>query len=588
MSNFNIVRNITGAQQSQRDRDTSILEFNERVLSLSKFDSTPLLEKMRFINIVENNLIEFLSIRIPDMKSEDYNFYKSKIESMHESMNDSTISCLEEFKSKYGVRQWLSKITPMYTDTKFTDSNLYIMYTLDMKHWEFDLINDTNSFDEDFRSGLDKVKFYFMFRLISNRRIDYSNLGNSKTKSKKEISEMVNTEGTKNFAYALTSTDSFNIVQTALNSVGIIVQDIIRVPENVLCIGFDIKYFENRYSDEDIQKEINYSKDNRDYNECDEIDLVKSNGSICYRVPYDSYNHILHYIDQLCSSEKTEVIYISLYRVAGENSILVNSLCKAAANGILVYAYIEKMARGDEDDNIVIANKLEKSGCHVILGCRDYKVHAKIFTAITSDGSYSHIGTGNYNEKTAKIYTDTHILTNDIEVSKSISNIFEFILSQSFCLRKSDELFFSPFNSREEILKAIDKEIEKGKDGRIFIKCNSLCDNQIVNKLTIAGRFNVQVRIIVRGANALIPTNNIEIRSKVGRYLEHDRIYIIGDSVYISSADLLFRNMDKRIEALYKINNKSIKDQIVDIFMNIWESNIHYLDTSDMTWKYLE
>lgn len=314
----------------------------------------------------------------------------------------------------------------------------------------------------------------------------------------------------------------------------------------------------------------------------DYYEFIKNNDMII-RNPYQSYQHVLDFIDQMCTNPNIKIIMISLYRTA-INSKIINSLIKAKTLNKKVFVYIESRANGDEENNIENIEKLRSHGIIVRTNYHGYKVHAKVFLAVDKDGyKFAHIGTGNYNEDTGKLYTDIQYITSDINITDELTNIMISLFKKKFYSQNEpNNISSSPLDLRKKITDLIDDEIKKGKNGRIFIKCNNLCDTQIINKLYFAASKGVDVKIIVRtGCIAYPKYNNLQIRSKVGKYLEHDRFYIFGNRAFISSADIYTRNLSNRLEIMCEINQTY---KFTNLFYNIWYSCGIHLMTNDSSW----
>ena len=287
--------------------------------------------------------------------------------------------------------------------------------------------------------------------------------------------------------------------------------------------------------------------------------------------PYDSYETVVKFIEHAAFDPDVLAIKQTLYRVSSYDSPIVNALCNAAKNGKHVAVLIEIKARFDEENNIRLISKLQNAGAIVLLGLEYLKTHCKMCVVIkkTDDGNkiYSHIGTGNYNEKTAKIYTDISYLTSNQKVGMDLLMVFNILAGISTPDEKMNKISYSPVTLRKTLLKSIDREIEnkkKGKHAEIFMKVNSLSDKIMVNKLYEAASKGVKIYILCRGACSIVANDNIIVKSVVGRFLEHSRIYYFENNknpeYYISSADLLTRNLDRRIEILLPIkDNNGIK-----------------------------
>lgn len=303
------------------------------------------------------------------------------------------------------------------------------------------------------------------------------------------------------------------------------------------------------------------------------------------------YNSMKPFLDMLyeASEDPTVVsIKMTLYRLARDSKI-VDALSNAVENGKEVVVLVELRARFDEENNINWSRRLEKAGCRVIYGLPGLKVHSKLclITRKTDEGIkyITQIGTGNYNEKTAKLYTDYCLMTADKRIAHEAGRVFD-RLSLGEVVEKSDLLLVSPLCLREPILEMIDNEIVKAQHGApayIGMKMNSLTDKGIMKKLIEASRAGVKIQLIVRGICCLIPgvegiTENIEVISIVGRYLEHTRVYIFGEGcdskVYIGSADLMTRNTTRRVEVAAPILDEDIKKRILEDFAIMYTDNV--------------
>lgn len=306
---------------------------------------------------------------------------------------------------------------------------------------------------------------------------------------------------------------------------------------------------------------------------------------------YYPYNSMKPFLDMLyeASEDPTVVsIKMTLYRLSSDSKI-VDALSNAVENGKEVVVLVELRARFDEENNINWSRRLEKAGCRVIYGLPGLKVHSKLclITRKTDEGIkyITQIGTGNYNEKTAKLYTDYCLMTADKRIAHEAGRVFD-RLSLGEVVEKSDLLLVSPLCLRQPIMDMIDNEIVKAEHGApayIGIKINSLTDKGIMNKLIEASRAGVKVQLIVRGICCLIPgvegvTENIEVISIVGRYLEHTRVYIFGEGcdskVYIGSADLMSRNTMRRVEVAAPILDPDIKKRILEDFAIMYTDNV--------------
>ena len=292
--------------------------------------------------------------------------------------------------------------------------------------------------------------------------------------------------------------------------------------------------------------------------------------------PYESMEPFLQMIREAANDPAVLAIRITIYRLASKAK-LVEYLCAAAENGKDVTALIELRARFDEQNNIDWSERMEEAGCKIIYGFEDYKVHSKICLITRRErGAVRHItqvGTGNYNEKTAKQYTDVSLITADERIGQDAGAFFNNMALGNLSGHYS-RLFVAPTSLKNNILALMDEQIAKGKDGYILLKFNSLTDIDVIAKLREASCAGVTVEMIVRGICCLLPgvpghTENITVTSIVGRFLEHSRIYVFGrgdeEKMYISSADLMTRNTERRVEIACPIDDPAVRTRLHDI-----------------------
>lgn len=292
--------------------------------------------------------------------------------------------------------------------------------------------------------------------------------------------------------------------------------------------------------------------------------------------PYESMEPFLQMIREAANDPAVLAIRITIYRLASKAK-LVEYLCAAAENGKDVTALIELRARFDEQNNIDWSERMEEAGCKIIYGFEDYKVHSKICLITRRErGAVRHItqvGTGNYNEKTAKQYTDVSLITADERIGQDAGAFFNNMALGNLSGRYN-RLFVAPTSLKNNILVLMDEQIAKGKDGYILLKFNSLTDIDVIAKLQEASCAGVTVEMIVRGICCLLPgvpdhTENITVTSIVGRFLEHSRIYVFGrgdeEKMYISSADLMTRNTERRVEIACPIDDPAVRTRLHDI-----------------------
>ncbi len=305
-----------------------------------------------------------------------------------------------------------------------------------------------------------------------------------------------------------------------------------------------------------------------------------------FHYPFESMKGFLNMIKEASRDPEVISIKITIYRLA-KKAKLVDYLCDAAENGKEVTVLMELRARFDEQNNIDWSEKLEDAGCKIIYGFDEYKVHSKVCLITYKDknggvGYITQVGTGNYNEKTAELYTDLSLVTANREIGTDAAEFFK-NMAIGNVEGSYKHLLVAPMGLKPALLSAMDHQIAKGKDGRIRIKINSLVDTDFIHKLAQASQAGVQVDLIVRGICCLLPqvpnhTENITVISVVGRLLEHSRIYCFGkgaeETVYIASADLMTRNTERRVEVACPILDAVRKQEVVEIFDAIWADNI--------------
>lgn len=295
--------------------------------------------------------------------------------------------------------------------------------------------------------------------------------------------------------------------------------------------------------------------------------------------PFQSFNYFINILREAAMDPDVTEIKINLYRVANQSKV-INALVNAIKNGKEVTVVVELTARFDEQANIELSNKLQDEGAKVIFGVSGLKVHSKLalINRVTKEGvkRYAHIGTGNFHEGTAKVYTDASLITSHEEITKEVEDVFDFF-ENNYKVKEFNHLLVSPYTTRNKFINLINKEIKnakKGKEAYIILKLNNLMDEELNAKLYQASGVGVKIKLIVRGICSLVPgvkglSENIEAISIVDRFLEHSRIMVFCNSgkplYFISSADWMLRNLDKRVEVTTPIYDKGIQKILQDV-----------------------
>jgi len=318
------------------------------------------------------------------------------------------------------------------------------------------------------------------------------------------------------------------------------------------------------------------------------FEILKSRDILLHH-PYNSIEPVLDMLEKAAEDPKVLSIKLTIYRLA-DDSRITNALLKAAENGIHVSALFEVKARFDEENNMREAKRLQKAGCFVIYGISKFKTHTKLLMIVRKEGEkvtrYLHLGTGNYNEDTSRLYTDIGLMTTDEDYAQDISEFFNVITGHSYP-PEYKRLITAPKDMRDKLIDLIRKEAENAENGLpsgICIKVNSLEDNETIAELYKASEAGVPIRLIIRGICCLRPartglSENIEVRSIVGDYLEHSRIYYFHNNndpkLYGGSADMMVRSFERRLESLFLIVDDTLKRQVMNILRSNLKDNVN-------------
>lgn len=600
------------------NRELSWLSFNARVLYHVKDKKLPLNERLKFLAITESNLDEFISVRFANAyKNQDIEPYKDilsgiiKFKKSQETIFGDLKEYLSEKKKLKIVKvknldkkeksklfsYYYNNIFPLLTPIIINNANfspnlmsgqLSIAVTMKRENKEslcvIPIFSDTDHIiridsktvvliEDVIKEFCGKSLFIneeitniCTFRLIKDASVILSH-DNDKFIVDRMRDVLDQRNNSEPMFLEIEKDASPGLVHTLISA--------FKVPsKHVYYCHYILKFkrFMNPIfsSDESYKPFEPFVFEN--YENYDSIFDALNDRDILLHHPYDSYDTVVKFIEHAAHDKDVVAIKQTLYRVSSIDSPIVNALCYAAQSGKKVSVLIEIKARFDEENNINLIEKLKRAGATVLLGTEYLKTHCKMCIVIRKEGNelrvYSHMGTGNYNEQTARQYTDLSFLTSKRKLGTDLLNIFNILSGHSRPDNKLEKIAYSPVTLRKTLEKNIEREIKHAKNGKkaeIFIKVNSISD-PIIDKLYKAASAGVKIFIICRGICSIVPKKNIFIKSIVGRFLEHSRIYYFSNNgnpeYFISSADLLTRNLDKRVEVLISLKDSSVIKQI--------------------------
>lgn len=634
------------------NRDVSWLEFDERIIQQVTMD-IPLMEKLNMLSISASNLDEFIMVRISkllhnssiDPYESDFDeirykdllkYFEDKLKDFKTLQNevykyikeelDKQNIFIKDFKDLKGdeipkaKKLFGKKIEPLlvvnYLDTlsfinQIRSKKVYLliqtandMYYIEIPDYYSDIYKLNNNIylrtEDLILSNLkqlfdnEHVKSYCAVRFLRSAHYDFPFCDESKMDE--EVEEM------------LSCRESSPIISYEISDKKGDIENILSLLDNITyndMFIYDIDGYLNISSLNKIKindKSLYYSKRNPNAFELGQsmnmLDAIDQEGTILLQHPYDSYDPIIKLVQDASKDKDVIMISQTLYRVSSIDSPIIEALCDASMKyRKKVNVIIELKARFDEGRNLQIRQKLYDAGCNVMYSKSSIKIHGKCLSVIKMDDDeikyYTHIGTGNYNEKTSRLYVDMSYFTNNKKIGKDVFSLFKNLEIKNSRPTKLKKLILSPDSMRPFIIQNIKNETEnakKGLDAAIMMKVNSLSDERIIYELYEASKAGVDIKIIVRGICSMNKINdNIEIKSIIGRYLEHSRIYYFhnnGDeTIAISSADILRRNLDRRIEILLPIKEKKIKKKIKKILSIYWADTTNsYHKLEDNSW----
>jgi polyphosphate kinase len=629
-------------------RDLSWLQFNERVLEESIENDNPLLEKVRFLAIFANNLDEFFMVRVAGLKrlldaqynrQDNYGYYPQDV---YRQVREKATELIQEM---YKISE--TKIKPQLAKKKilikkpadldadqqkfvkrFFDTTLYPIITpmaIDQGHPFPVLTSKTVAFAVHLTrkeephlavipvpagvsrlvklpSDKDSYEFILIDEIIRENlkaffrgyEITAASIFRLIRDSELSVDEEFSPNLLKSIEEEIKKRPRAKVVQLAIEKncpeslQDILTEAVGSLKEEVMFVDgeFDLTFL-FQLAALLQEPELVYPVFSAGKVAYDNIFEKMKEGDFLVHVPYQSFTPTVDLIKTAAADPNVLAIKMTLYRVCEESEIIA-SLKLAAKNKKQVTVLLEIKARFDEERNISWARQLEEAGCHVIYGIPGVKIHSKITLVVRREEDrtrrYVHLSTGNYNEKTAGVYTDIGYFTANEDFARDISDVFNVITGYSQPARWK-RVISSPYDLREYFFELIDKEIEHQrsyKNGFIFAKMNSLEDTRIIDKLYEASREGVKVQLIVRGICVLVPgmpglSENIAVKSVIGRFLEHSRIYLFNNNadfrVFLSSADWMTRNFDRRIELLFEIQKQELKDHLRFVLENSWKDN---------------
>ncbi|WP_330111890.1 polyphosphate kinase 1 [Cetobacterium somerae] len=633
------------------NRDLSWLEFNSRVVYESKSGRNPLLERAMFLAIASTNLDEFFMVRIPKKreKKEREKIYNS-IKKMVDNIYNEYSLCLKDLKKETDIeiKEYLNlskkekeladdyfnrliqpileiiEIDPFHPIPRIASGNLVLLGMIEKKktkekkvimielRGEFERVikleEDKNHFiliEELIKGNLSsqledfEIKEIGIFRLTRDEGVEI--LEDSKVNAdiikevedqleEREWGEVIRIEYDRKLSKEMKDfiTKNFSLLTTEIYEIsGPINLDFLWTIEG-------LKGYE-KYRYESLNEKFLKKMKGENI-----FETLKKKDKLLLH-PYESFEAVTELIDTAADDPDVLGIKQTLYRVKHHDSPIIDALEKACKKGKQVTVLVEAKARFDEGDNIEWAKKLERVGCHVIYGIKDLKVHGKTLLILRKENEkirrYVQLGTGNYYKAP---YVDISLFTADEGIGEDISNLFSNLISPQE-RQNWKEIGVGPQELEERFKKLVDREISnalKGKKARIIAKMNGLTDESMIDKLYDASNAGVKIVLIVRGACCLLPgvknmSENIEVYSIVGRFLEHNRVYIFennGEKEYfLSSADWMTRNLERRVELMFPVKNSKNRQQLDLYFENILKDNMkRWKENEDGTYSVIK
>lgn len=633
------------------DRDESWLQFNYRVLFQLTREDLPIVNRLSFIGIADSNLTEFVSVRYAGHYNDDQED-PHYVKNLRTLIVNQKVSILKAFENanrnfhlvdyppeKESVKKiFLKKVYPILTPIAVGPNKE--VPALNERDLNFFVQVRFNDEDEDPRYVFLQIpyqvnrfiksgdKIYLIEDIIEKYMDDIFNTCT--------VEQFIQFTVTKDFSEEIQPNPEIPVLQRIQEVLlkrrenHILFLDIMKYNEDsseiikrltkVLNVAKKNVFIATKspfnmigahsvqsYQNGKFDKKISLGEFNKSFKPKFPEELLNESSILGYledhdlliQHPYERYDVVVNFLRESAQDPKVISIKQTLYRVSSEKSPIVKALCQAARNGIKVTVMLELLARFDERRNISLINQLKESGVNIVYTLDGYKTHCKMCLVVkaTKKGIkiFSHVGTGNYNERTAKIYTDVSYFTSRSSIGSDLNQIFNMIsgISRPEGLTK---IRYSPDSLRPCIEENIQWVANADKDftRKIYMKVNSISDHEIVQQILSISELHpeIEFHIICRGICSLPFRENIKIHSIVGRFLEHSRIYMfqVGNEVrtFISSADLLTRNLDRRVETLIEVEEERSKRKLQEIFSKLWEDTANtFILSEDNSWKYL-
>jgi len=629
---------MDGLSKKYLNRELSVLEFNARVLAEAEDNSNPILERLKFLGIVSSNLDEFFMVRMASLKSaeNDLSEISARASSLMDEMNQYFLNHIIPELEKAGIHRIKSQVLndkQMNYVKRFFDKELFPLLTPVAIHegMPFPVLNNLHlyliaclqdqSADKSRKYAVVEVPAHFPRMIYLAESAGYSFImledvislflgelfhgfeildrGIMRLTRGAELTldEEKDEDFSKVMAEALRLRRNASVVRLEIDAA----ETLIGFLKENMAISEEAVYLHKSWFDlksvsqlafqpgfEELKRPVWIPRSVPAFEKEDDVWKLIRENNIYVVHPYQSFDVVTRFIHAAAEDPDVLAIKQTLYRTGG-NSPVIDALEKAAQNGKQVTVLVELKARFDEERNIEGAKRLESAGANVLYGIAGYKTHAKVCLVIRREPEgirrYVHLSTGNYNDKTARLYSDIGFFTSDEDFAKDVSAFFNMITGYSQPLPWS-KIEVAPFGLKNRLIRCIIREAmrsSKERPGLIMAKMNSLADTEVIDALYKASQQNVQIKLNIRGICCLKPgvpglSENIEVVSVVDMFLEHSRmIYFENggeDELFLSSADWMPRNLDRRIELMFPIQDKESKRSLIEMLKLYFKDNV--------------